>query len=157
MYDRSPKDVPKTSHHLVLGRPATASRRRPVNVPIRNFCIFVFPVKNNNRCVKQQPLHLKSTFLIKLSFFFCWSSKSPLKVRWRYRTLGPLEDLQGTFLGRRVPAGLISSLSFTELFLVFNWAKEIGNPLAFDLVLKFLRLLLIVYHLVHKKKILMNY
>ena len=35
----------------------------------------------------------------------CWSPESPLKVPWRSRTLGPLGDLQGTFPGRRVPAG----------------------------------------------------
>ena len=77
------------------GRPATRSRRRPVDVPIQNFCIFVFPVKNSNRCVKQELLYLKSTFFIKLSFF-CWSPKSPLKVPWRSRTLRPLGNLQGT-------------------------------------------------------------
>ena len=87
------------------GRRATGSRRRPVDVPIQNFCIFVFPVKNSNRCVKQELLHLKNTFFIKLSFFFCWSPKSPLKVPWRSRTLGPLWELQGTFSGRRVPVG----------------------------------------------------
>ena len=89
------------------GRSATGSRRRPVDVPIQNFCIFVFPVKNSNRWVKQELLHLKRTFFIKLSFFFlCCSPKSPLKVPWRSRTLGPLGDLQGTSPECRVPAGL---------------------------------------------------
>ena len=35
----------------------------------------------------------------------CWSPESPLKVPWRFWTLGPLGDLQGTSLGRRLPAG----------------------------------------------------
>ena len=39
---------------------------------------------------------------------FCWSPKSPLKVPWRSRTLGPLGDLQGTFMG---PSGDISGTS----------------------------------------------
>ena len=106
-------DVPGTSPERPIiwspGRPATGSRRRPVDVPIQNFCIFVFPVKNSNRCVKQELLYLKSTFFIKLSFF-CWSPKSPLKVPWRSRTLRPLGDLQGTSPGRRVPAEIISLL-----------------------------------------------
>ena len=75
-------NVPGTSPERPIiwspGCPATLSRRRPVDVPISNFCIFVFPVKN---------------------------MKGPLEVRWRSRTLGPLGDLQGTFPGRRVPAG----------------------------------------------------
>ena len=59
------------------GRSATGSRRRPEDVPIQNFCIFVFPVKNSNRCVKQELLHLKNTFFIKIDdliknlFFRC--------------------------------------------------------------------------------------
>ena len=73
-------DVPRTSPERPIiwspGRPATGSRRRPVDVPIQNFCIFVFPVKNSNRCVKQGLLHLKNTFFIKSSFF-CWSEGSP--------------------------------------------------------------------------------
>ena len=101
-------DVPGTypEHSIMwsLGRPATASRRRPVDVPIQNFCIFVFPIKNRNRCVKQGLLQLKSTFFIK-SPFFSWFPKSPLKVPWRSRMLGPLGDLQVMSLGRRVPAG----------------------------------------------------
>ena len=38
--------------------------------------------------------------------FLCWSPESPLKVSWRFRTLGPLGDLQGTSPGRHVPARL---------------------------------------------------
>ena len=75
-------NVPGTSPERPIissrGRPATQSRRRPVDVPISNFCIFVFPVKN---------------------------TKDPLKVPWRSRTLGSLGELQGTSPGRRVPAG----------------------------------------------------
>ena len=91
-------DVPRTSPERPIiwspGRPATGSRRRPVDVPIQNFCIFVFPVKNSNRCVKQGLLHLKTLFSLNHQFF-CWSPKSPLKVPWTYRTLGLLGDLQG--------------------------------------------------------------
>ena len=95
-------DVPGTSPERAIiwspGRPATGSRRRPVDVPIQNFCILVFPVKNSNsKTVKQELLHLKSTFFIKLSFFFCWSPKSPLKVPWRSRTLRePSGNIRGT-------------------------------------------------------------
>ena len=66
-------DVPGTSPERPiiwsLGRPGTGSRRRPVDVPIYNFCIFVFPVKDSNRCVKQELLHLINSFFIKLSIF----------------------------------------------------------------------------------------
>ena len=58
-------DVPGTSpEHPIIwspGRPATGSRRRPLDVPIQNFCMFVFPVKNSNRCVKQELLDLQGT------------------------------------------------------------------------------------------------
>ena len=84
-------DVPGTSPERPIiwspGRPATGSRRRPVDVPIQNFCIFVFPVKNSNRCVKQGLLHLKNTFFIKSSIFLL-VPQSPLKVPWRSQTLG---------------------------------------------------------------------
>ena len=77
-------DVPRTSPERPIiwsrGRPATGSRTRPVDVPIQNFRIFVFPVKNSNRCVKQELLHRKNTFFINLSIF-CWSPKSPLPVK----------------------------------------------------------------------------
>ena len=66
-------DVPGMSSERPIiwspGRPATVSRRSPVDVPIYNFCIFVFRVKNSNRCVKQELLYLKNTFFIKLSVF----------------------------------------------------------------------------------------
>ena len=58
-------DVPGTSPERPiiwsLGRPATGSHRRPVDIPIQNFCMFVFPVKNSNRCVKQELLDLQGT------------------------------------------------------------------------------------------------
>ena len=60
-------------------RPVTGSRRRSVDVPIQNFCIFIFPVKNSNRCVKQDLLHLKNFFSLSYQFF-CWSLKSSLEV-----------------------------------------------------------------------------
>ena len=89
------------------GHFATGSRRRPVDVPIYNFWIFVFPVKNSNRCVKQRLLHLKNTFLKSNHQFFCWSPKSPPKVSLRSQTLGHLGELQGTSPGRCMPAGLL--------------------------------------------------
>ena len=117
-------DVPGTSPERPIiwspGRPATGSRRRPVDVPIQNFCIFVFPVKNSNRCVKQELLHLKSTFFIKLSIFFV----GPLRALWRSRMLGTLGDFQGTSPGGRVAAGNILwyNLHFALLsfFLFFH-------------------------------------
>ena len=93
-------DVPRTSPERLIiwssGRPATVSRRRPMDVPINNFCIFVFPVKNSNRYVKLQSLHLKSTFFIKLSFFFCWSPEVPLEVPDVRIFRGPSWDVPGT-------------------------------------------------------------
>ena len=108
-------DVPGTSPERPIiwspGRPATVSRRRPVDVLIQNFCIFLFPVRDSNRCVKQELLHLENTFFIKLSIF-CWSPKSPLKVPWSFRTFrGPSGDVPG----RRVPAG--SSLLYPSASL----------------------------------------
>ena len=37
----------------------------------------------------------------------CRPPKSPLKVSWRFQTLGPLGDLQGTSSGRFIPAGVV--------------------------------------------------
>ena len=106
-------DVPGTSPERPIiwspGRPATGSRRRPVDVPIQNFCIFVFPVKSSNRCVKQELLHLKSTFLLNYQFF-CWSPKSPLKVPDVGTCRGPSGDVSGT-----LRAGWVAS--FEPLFL----------------------------------------
>ena len=66
-------DVPGTSPERPIiwfpGRPATGSCGRPLDVPIYIFCIFVFPVKYSNGCVKQELLHPKNTFFIKLSIF----------------------------------------------------------------------------------------
>ena len=102
-------DVQRTSPKRPIiwppGRPATRSCKRPVEVPIYNFWIFVFPVKNSNSCVKQRIMHRKNTFFLSNHQFYCWSPKSPLKVSWRSRTLGALGDLQRTFPERRVPAG----------------------------------------------------
>ena len=62
-------DVLRTSPERPIiwsqGRPTIGSRRRPVDIPIHIFWIFVFPVKTSNRCVKQRLLHLKNTFFIK--------------------------------------------------------------------------------------------
>ena len=116
-------DVPGTSPERPIicspGRPATGSCRRPVDVLIQNFCKFVFSVKNSNQCVEQYSLHLKSTFFIKLSFFY-WSPKSPLKVPWSSRMLGPLGNLQGTSPRRRVPAGQYLSKVFPVCFPIAN-------------------------------------
>ena len=117
-------DVPRTSPERLIiwssGRPATGSRRRPMDVPINNFCIFVFPVKNSNRYVKLQSLHLKSTFFIKLSFFFVGLLKFP----WRSRTLGSLGDLHGTSPGRRVPAGTVL-IYFAEYLTKLDFSENI--------------------------------
>ena len=106
-----------TPERLIIwspGHPTTESSRRLVEVPIYNFWIFVFPVKNTNRCVKQGLLHLKNTFFIKSSIFVLFP-KSPLKVTWRSQTLGPLEELHGTSLGRRVPGGsMLFKLDFAN-------------------------------------------
>ena len=104
MYDRRLGASPKRPIIWPPGRPAIGSCRHPVDVPIQNFCIFVFSVKNCNRCVKQKLLHLKNPFSLNYKFF-CWSPKSPLRFPWRSRMLGPLGDLQGTSSGHRVPAG----------------------------------------------------
>ena len=104
MYNRRPGDLPGTSHHLVHGTSRKWVPQTSRGRPIQNFCIFVFPVKNSNRCVKQELLHLKNTFFIKLSIFLLVPYKSP-EVPWRSRTLGPLGDLQVTCPERRVPAG----------------------------------------------------
>ena len=87
------------------GRPAIGSRRHPVGVPIYNFCIFVSPVKNSNRCVKEELLHLKSIFSSNYLFFFGWLPKSPLEVP----DVKTFRDLQGTSRGRRVPGGKIAN------------------------------------------------
>ena len=78
-------NVPRTSPESPIiwspTRPVTGSRRRPGDIPIYNFWIFVFPVRKSNECVKQRLLHLKAA------------------------STGPLGNLQGTSPGRRVPAG----------------------------------------------------
>ena len=75
-------DVPRTSpEHPIIwspAYPANGSRRRPMDVPIWNFKLFVFfPVKNSNRCEKQGLLHLKNTFFIKSSIFVLVLQESP--------------------------------------------------------------------------------
>ena len=49
---------------------------------------------------KTKTIASKNTFFIfSLNHqFSCWFTKSPLKVPWRSRMFGPLEDLQGTLL-----------------------------------------------------------
>ena len=92
-------DVLRTSPERPIiwsqGRPTIGSRRRPVDIPIHIFWIFVFPVKTSNRCVKQRLLHLKNTFFIKSCKAKTIASKkhffhqiinflvSPLRVPWR--------------------------------------------------------------------------
>ena len=91
-------DVPQTSPERPIiwspGRLATRSRRRPMDVLIYNFWIFVFRVKNSNSCVKQRLLHLKNTFFIKLSIFL-----GPPRVPWRSHDVsifrGPSGDVSG--------------------------------------------------------------
>ena len=65
MYGRRPGTSTERPIIWSPGRPATRSCRRPH----LEFCIFVFPVESSNRCVKQELLHLKNTFFIKLSSF----------------------------------------------------------------------------------------
>ena len=66
-------DVPWTSLERPmiwpLGHSAFGSCRRPVDVPVYKFWIFVLPVKNRNNYVIQGLLLLKSNFFIKLSVF----------------------------------------------------------------------------------------
>ena len=52
----------------------------------------------------QRLLLLKSTFSLNHESLYL-SPEGPLKVPCRSRNLGPLENLQGISLGRRVPAG----------------------------------------------------
>ena len=110
-------DVPGTSPKRPIiwspGCPATGSCRCPVDIPIQNFCIFVFPLKSSNRRVKQELLHLKNTFFIKLSIFFV----GPLRVPQRSWTLRPLGDLQGTSPGRRMPAGSLRGNLIHPMFI----------------------------------------
>ena len=144
-------DVPGTSPERPIiwspGRPATGSRRRPVDVPIQNFCIFVFPVKNSNRCVKQELLHLKKPAFVKLSIF-CWSPKSPLEVPWRspggplevldVRTFrGPSGDVPGTsragwviayLLTQKIILMLFRNLPVTYLWVVRQQVRRIRSP-----------------------------
>ena len=92
-------DVPRTSPERPiiwsLGHPLTGSRRRPVDVAIYNFWIFVLPVKNSNRCVKQRLFPLKNPFFIKSSIF-CWSPEGPLVVPDIRTFSGPSEYVPGT-------------------------------------------------------------
>ena len=96
-------DVPRTSPERPViwsqGRPATGSCRRPMDVAIQNFCIFVFPVKNSNRCLKQELLHLKITFSLNYDFFLLVpqeSSEGPLEVPDVRTFRGPAEDVPET-------------------------------------------------------------
>ena len=112
MYDRRPADVSRKSHHLVSRTSRNWVPRTSGGRP--HLEIFLFPLKNSNRCVKQGLLHLKNTFFIKSSIFVLFP-KSPLKVTWRSQTLGPLEELHGTSLGRRVPGGsMLFKLDFAN-------------------------------------------
>ena len=104
MFDRRPVVVPGMSYHLSTGRPTTRSRRRPVDVPVKNFWISVLPVKSRNKHVIQRLLLLKNNFFIKSSIF--------VFVPWRFWTLRPLGNLQGRFPGRRAPAGFMVILKF---------------------------------------------
>ena len=95
--------VPQTSpeHPIIWSpeRPATGSRRHTIDVPIYNFWIFFFPVKNSNRCVKQRLLHLKNTFFTKSSIFLLVLYKSPegsLEVPDIRTFRGPSRNVPGT-------------------------------------------------------------
>ena len=100
-------DVPRTSLERPIicsqGRSATRSRRRP-RLELLNIC---------SSCKKQKQICNIRTITSEKQFFhkiinFCIG---PLRVPWKSRTLGPLEDLQGTSTGRRVPAGCFLSQS----------------------------------------------
>ena len=104
MFDRRPVVVPGMSYHLSTGRLTTRSRRRPVDVPVKNFWISVLPVKSRNKHVIQGLLLLKNNFFIKSSIF--------VFVPWRFWTLRPLGNLQGRFPGHRAPAGFMVILKF---------------------------------------------
>ena len=105
MFDRRPADVLGTSSFGPRDVPQLGAEDVLWTSPFRTFRIFVLPVKNRNRYVVQGLLLLKNNFFIKSSVFVL-SPENPLKVLFRSWTLGPLGDLQGTSLGRCVPAGL---------------------------------------------------
>ena len=85
MYERRPGTSPESSIVWSPGLFGTA------------FCIFVFSVKNINRCVKQELLHLKNNFFIKLSFFLLVeSTETPLKIPDVRSFRGPSGDVPGT-------------------------------------------------------------
>ena len=129
-------DVPGTSpeRHIIWspGCPATESCRRPVDVRIQNFCIFVFPVKTSSRCVKQELLHLKNTFSIKLSFFLLIPQESPegppevLDVRTFRRSSGYVPR-------RRMPAGVSCENNLfmqnrpTNVHIEETWQKRLPS------------------------------
>ena len=119
--------VPRTSPERPVC-PATGSCRRPVDVPIKNFWILVFPVKYSYRCVKQGLLHLKHTFFIKSSSFV---------LVIKSRTLASLGHLQGTSPGCRVPAGqllppLLMLTEIWEMLTIPNYYKPPLHPYHFE-------------------------
>ena len=53
-----PRTSPESPIILSQGHHTTVSCRRPMDIPIQNFQIFVIPIKNSNRCVKQPNGHI---------------------------------------------------------------------------------------------------
>ena len=87
MYDQTPADVPRTSHHLIPGTsrnwvPQT-SRGRP-HLELLNIC---FSSEKQQQMCKTKTIASKNTFFIKSSIFLL-VPQSPLKVPWRSQTLG---------------------------------------------------------------------
>ena len=96
-------DIPQTSpERLIIWSPrrtVTQSRRRPVDVPVCNFWIFVLLVKNRNRYVIQILLLLENNFSIKPSVFVLvpWGSlEGSLQIPDVMTFRGPSGDVPGT-------------------------------------------------------------
>ena len=79
------------------GGPAIGSRRRPVDVPVQNFWIFVSPVKKQKQICNTRTITSEKQFFHKI-INFCVGPWGSLVVSLVGFTLGPLGKLQGTSL-----------------------------------------------------------
>ena len=88
-------------------------RRRPVDYPFRAFEYLFFLLKTETDIKDVISLQICNTRTItsekQISHKIINFCIGPLKVLRGSQTLGPLEDLQETFPGRRVPAGCFLS------------------------------------------------
>ena len=127
-------DVPRTSlEHLIIwswGHPATESCRRPVEIPVWNFWIFVLSVKIRNRYVIQALLLLKTISSLNHQFWY-WFHESSLKDPSRSQALRPLRDVPG-----RSCAGWVvpffkniymsrSAISSSSIFVILSTASQL--------------------------------